>query len=234
MIERPPHTEAELVELLRSIDVRAPGELHDRIQTLVDESSSRRPRRTPRVRASSSQPRPGWRRFGGMVVLAAAVVLLVIGLTGGAYKTLDLHQASATTLRPARMAAPAESPLGRAQLAAAVEGVAFPYWEDRFGWRATGARTDRVGGRAVTTVFYANDRAQRIGYAIFAGTPAPHISGASRVVSRAGIRYRLSSKGDLEIVTWLRNGHLCVAAGRGVNGSTLLRLTSWDGRAAVA
>ena len=111
MIERPPHTEAELVELLRSIDVRAPGELHDRIQTLVDESSSRRPRRTPRVRASSSQPRPGWRRLGG-------------GGSGrggsparhrpdrGHLRALDLQRASATTLRPARMAAPARARSG--------------------------------------------------------------------------------------------------------------------------
>ena len=54
----------------------------------------------------------------------------------------------------------------------AVGGVTFPSWERAFGWRATGARTDTVGGREVTTVFYANSRGQRIGYAIAAG-PRP-------------------------------------------------------------
>jgi hypothetical protein len=49
------------------------------------------------------------------------------------------------------MAAPVET-----QLATAVDGVTFPYWEDRFAWRSTGARTDRLDGRTVTTVFYAN------------------------------------------------------------------------------
>jgi len=28
-------------------------------------------------------------------------------------------------------------------------------------------------------------------------------------------------------VTWTRSGHLCVIAGRGVSGHTLLRLASW-------
>jgi hypothetical protein len=234
MSERRPQTEAELVEFLRSVDVRAPQELHDRIQVLVDERSPRGLRRPPRVRASSRAPSLGWRLGVGIAALAAAAVALVIGLTGGGSGALNVRQASASTLRPATMAPPAQSPSGRAQLAAAVEGVTFPYWEDRFGWRSTGARVDRVGGRAVTTVFYANDRGQRIGYAIFAGSPAPHISGVGGVVWRHGTPYRLSSNGHLEIVTWLRNGHLCVVAGRSLKGATLLRLASWEGRSTVA
>jgi len=29
------------------------------------------------------------------------------------------------------------------------------------------------------------------------------------------------------VVTWLRDGHLCVVSGHGVSGATLLRLASW-------
>ena len=66
----------------------------------------------------------------------------------------------------------------------------FPYWEERFGWRSTGARNDRIGGRAVTTVFYADGRGHRIGYAIVAGPRAPSISGGV-VRWRNGTAYRL-------------------------------------------
>lgn len=234
MSERRPQTEAELVEFLRSVDLRAPEQLHQRIQTLVDERSPRGRRLRRGAWTSRLTLSLDWRLGGGVAVLAAAVIALVIGLSGGGSGALNVREASASTLRPATMAAPAQSTSGRAQLAVAVEGVAFPYWEDRFGLRSTGARTDRVSGRAVTTVFYANDRGQRIGYAIFAGTPAPRLIGSGRVVSRGGTPYRLSSSGNLRVVTWVRDGHLCVVAGRGVNGATLLRLASWNDHSEAA
>ena len=37
-----------------------------------------------------------------------------------------------------------------------------------------------------------------------------------------------------EIVSWLRKGHLCVVAGRGVSSATLLKLASWTDHGAVA
>ena len=37
MSERPPRTESELIELVRSIDVRAPEALHRRVEELVAE-----------------------------------------------------------------------------------------------------------------------------------------------------------------------------------------------------
>jgi hypothetical protein len=108
----------------------------------------------------------------------------------------------------------------------AVNGVAFPYWEDRFGWRAVGTRTDRIGGRTVTTVFYGNHRGQTIGYAIASGANPPRIS-EGMAVRRGGVRYWVTSVNDVPVVTWLRDGHLCVVSGRGVSGATLLRLASW-------
>jgi hypothetical protein len=113
----------------------------------------------------------------------------------------------------------------------AVNGVAFPYWEDRFGWRAVGAHTARVAGREVTTVFYANHRyanhrGQTIGYAIASGVKAPRISEGT-VVRRGGVHYWLLNVNGAPTVTWLRQGHLCVVSGRGVDSATLLRLASW-------
>jgi hypothetical protein len=101
--------------------------------------------------------------------------MVAVGLTGGGSAALDVSRASAPALRGATLSAPPASPRRRAQLAAAVDGVAFPYWEDRLGSPATGARAVRIDGRAVTTVFYANGARQQIGYEIFAGKPAPGV-----------------------------------------------------------
>src|SRR5437879_401991 len=78
------------------------------------------------------------------------------------------------------------------RLAAAGDGVSFPYWQARLGWRSTGARTDRIGGRLVRTVFYASSGGRRVGYAIVSGLPAPHVSGGASTL-REGVRYRLQS-----------------------------------------
>jgi hypothetical protein len=215
MTELPPRTESELLELVRSSDVRAPDSLHQQVEALI---ASRRRRGLP--------PPP---RLLGAIAGATAVVAvaLAVALSGGGSPTISMGQAAAPTLRAATLPAPPESSAHHAQLAAAVDGVKFPYWEDRFGWRSTGARTDRVDGRAVTTVFYADSSGRRIGYAILAGTPAPRIGGGT-IASRDGVPYRLLTEHGAAAVTWVRDGHLCVISGRGVSNATLLRLASWS------
>jgi hypothetical protein len=218
-----PDTESELVDYLRSIDVRAPERLHRRIEELVSERSS--PRRRPvAIR---------WRLAGGLA-LAAVVAVLVASLAGGGSHPLTVNQASVLALRPATAPAPAESPSKGMQLDAAVDGVSFPYWTERFGWRASGSRTDHAGGRTIRTVFYSNARGQRIGYAIVSGTPAPRAGGGS-VLWRGGTPFRLTTANGTGVVTWLRDGRLCVVAGRGVHGTTLLALASWhDQRSSIS
>jgi hypothetical protein len=137
---------------------------------------------------------------------------------------MSLREASAPTLRAATASAPRESAGNHEQLAAAVDDVSFPYWEERFGWRSTGTRSDRIAGHAMTTVFYADAHGRRIGYAIVAGTP-PRIGGGV-VTWRGKVPYRLSVENGRSVVTWLRDGHLCVVSGRGVSGATLLRLAT--------
>ena len=230
-----PHIEDEqrrIAELLRSFDAPVPESLHRRIKSLV---ASHQSQFAPR------SPRRGLGRFSalglasaGVVAAAVVVVVIVVGLGGsGSAPTVSFGQAAASTLRAATLPAPPESQLHHAQLAVAVDGVPFPYWSERFGWRSTGSRTDRVDGRSITTVFYGDSSGRRIGYAILAGTTAPRVGGGV-IAWRGGVSYRLLNENGAAAVTWLRDGHLCVVSGRGVSSATLLGLASWSDRDATA
>ena len=231
MTELPPRTESELVELVRSSDVRAPDSLHRRVEALVATRRGRArqdrfARRSPHGRRALSSPLA---LAGASAIVAAVVAIaLAVGLSGGGgAPAMSMRQAVAPTLRAATLPAPPQSGAHHTQLAAAVDGVPFPYWEDRFGWRSTGMRSDQVEGHAVTTVFYSDSSGRRIGYAILAGTPAPRIGGGT-IAWRGGVPYRLLSEHGAAAVTWVRDGHLCVLSGRGVSSATLLRLASWS------
>lgn len=230
-----PHTDDEqrrLAELVRSFDAPAPQSLHRRIESLVASHQSQ---------SALRAHRRGVRRFSvlglasaGVALVVVAAVAIAVGLGGGdSAPTISFSQAAALTLRAATLPAPPESSTHRAQLAVAVNGVPFPYWEDRFGWRSSGSRTDRVDGHSITTVFYTDSNGRRIGYAILAGTPVLHIASGA-IAWRGGVSYRLLTENGVAVVTWLRDGHLCVVSGRGVSSATLLRLASWSDRDATA
>ncbi len=213
-----------VADLLRSFDAPAPESLHRQVESLV---ASHQRRFVPRSRRSALR-RLFPASLAGAVALAITVVALVVGLGGGgSASTFSFSQAAAPTLRAATLPAPPESRAHNAKLADAVEGVSFPYWSESFGWHSTGARTDRVDGRSITTVFYADSAGQRIGYAILAGTSVPPVRGG-RVLRRGGVSYRLLTQNGAAVVTWLRAGHLCVLSGRGVSSATLLGLASWS------
>ena len=221
--------ESELVEFVRSIDVRAPESLHSQVQALVADASRRKGRR-----GTGHRRAPAGYAIAGALAAAVAAIAIAIGLSGGGNGASGpfIGQASALTLGRSTAAAPRKTP-GTAHLAAAVDGVAFPYWEDRFGWRSTGTRRDHVNGRAVTTVFYADHRGRQIGYAIVAGTPAP-TQDRGAIAWRNGTRFRVLQLDGATVVSWLRDGHLCVVAGRGVSAAMLLALASWHDRGSVA
>ena len=231
MSELRPHNEAELIEFVRSSDIRAPDELHRRVESLI---SAHSPNDARRASSGRSRSRFALGFAGTMVVAAAVAIALAVGLSsGGGTPKLTLREASALTLRPATLPAPAESTRNDGQLTAAVDNVAFPYWEDRFGWRATGERTDQIDGRAVRTVIYEDAHGRRIGYAIVADTPAPALSGG-RVATRGTVPYRMFSEDGAQSISWLRDGHLCVVSGRGVSTATLLKLASWSDHGSVS
>lgn len=235
MAEQPKITENDIAA--RAAMVRAPESLHRRVQEMVAEAQAHPARRR------RSWAMPGWamptRRLAvaataTALAAAALVVVLALALSGGGGPSVaPTPQATATlALGPATGRAPGKSVSNRGELAASVGGVAFPYWEERFGWRDSGTRSDTLAGRAVTTVFYSNPSGRRVGYAIVAG-PAPAIASGT-AVKRWGVIYRLSTHGGANMIAWRRDGHLCVIAGRGVNPHTLLALASWGSERAHA
>lgn len=225
MSQRPVNNESELIELIRSIDEPAPERLHRRTEALIARHArSGGDTRAMRLRLGA---------VGALSSVAVLVAVLVLSAGPGGSASFTLQSATALTLRAATAAAPHESAIRRAQLTAAVDNIPFPYWGERFGWRATGTRTDHVDGHAITTIFYAGGRGRRIGYAIVAGGSPPRMSGGV-VLRRDGTPYRLLTQKGAPVVTWLRHGHLCIVSGRGVSGATLLRLASWDDRGTVS
>jgi len=232
MTETPTEIEDEqrrIAELVRSFDASAPESLHRQVESLVATHQERHVARRVSRRVFS----PVGLACAGAMLVAVVAVAIAVGLSGGSSApTVSFSQAAAPTLRAATLPAPPESAAHRAQLAAEVNGGPFPYWEDRFGWRTTGSRTDRVDGRSITTVFYADSSGRRIGYAILAGTPVPRVGGGV-IAWRGGISYRLLTENGASVVTWLRDGHLCVVSGHGVSSPTLLRLASWSDRDAT-
>lgn len=226
MSEESRPTETDIAALAAT--VRAPESLHERAREMIDAAVERERRaKLPRILGI-----PRLRLAGVTAGLAAIAAAIVLTVGGGGSGTPVLQQAMALTLSPARMAAPSESSVHRSQLNVTVEGVAFPYWEERFGWRSSGARIDRLAGRSVTTVFYSDAKGRRIGYAIVSGQAWPSSGGT--VIWRDGVRYRLLTHDGAAVVAWPRDGRLCLIAGRGTNPTTLLRLASSSGRLSSA
>jgi hypothetical protein len=213
----------QAVTILGSLDdVKAPAALHRSVQSMIADAPRRRRARRP-LRLQLA---------GAGALAAIAVVALVIALSTGSPSPPTLPQAATVASRPAILPAPTQSTTRRGVLARTVDGIAYPYWQDSLGWRATGARVDRLGGRTVTTVFYAPQRAshtgaKRIGYAIVAGGALPIPSGGSQI-SEKGIDFHVLASQGATVVTWRRNGHTCILVGRDVSGATLVHLASWQ------
>jgi hypothetical protein len=226
MSERRLDSETDVVDFIRSVEVPAPPSLHDRVDALVAERSAAR----ARWRRPTWKPAFAGALAAGLALIAALAVILAT--SGGSPQAPSLQAAAALTQRPSTMPAPAQSASHGARLDAAVDGVAFPYWDDRYGWRATGARTDRLDGRSAMTVFYISPRGRRVGYAIVAGAPPRWLAG--RPVKIDGVAYHLFTLAGRSGVAWLRGGHLCVITGHSVRDATLLKLASGEAHVAAS
>jgi hypothetical protein len=230
MNETPPPIDAEtetqqrVAALVRAIDVSAPPSLHRSIRAMTD--AAPRPRR-----ARSGRPLSLAGALAGAAVLA---IVLVLALGGGGSSAPSVLQASTLALRPATLDAPEESSSVPGRLAISAAGIAYPYWGQHFGWQAVGARTDRLGGRTVTTVFYVSGpgtvgrtpAARRIGYSIVGGS-ALAIPAVGRTAVWHGVRFQVLRSGHATVVTWRRAGHTCILVGSGVSSRTLLTLANW-------
>jgi anti-sigma factor RsiW len=177
-----------------------------------------------RVDALGSAPRrrPRWRPLAALAGVAAAALVALVLATGGGAPTVTavLDVASRT---PAAAISPAGGPL----LPVEVEGVPFPDYAEKFGWRAVGQRTDEVDGRSVTTVTYARG-GERVRYSIVAGEALDEPDGED--LEAEGTRLRRI--GDANAVTWERQGHTCVMVGSTPIG-TLAELAGWKAKGEV-
>jgi hypothetical protein len=209
------------VSLVHNQDVTAPAALRAR----VDELTRAKARGKARARAR----RPLRPRFvvAGLAAAVAVVAVVAAALPGGAGGPTVVQAADLARLAPT-LPAPAKSTAHGDLLAASEAGVPYPYWEDAFAWRATGARSDTLAGRHATTVYYARG-AQRIAYSIVSGQPLGG-SGGWRTAVRSGVLLRIRQGGGVTVVTWERGEHSCVLSGRGVSAASLEALASWHGQ----
>lgn len=164
-------------------------------------------------------------------VLAAVVLVLGSVVPGGGQGVLTIAEAATIAARPATTVV-AEPPHDAATLPRLTAAeLPFPYWEDRFGWVATGVRRDDVGGRRLTTVYYRRD-GREIAYTIVPGSSLPAVAGAL-TTTRGGVTVRSVGEPERSVVTWERRGHTCVLSGTGVPIAALVSLAAWRGHGAI-
>jgi hypothetical protein len=194
---------------------RAPATLRMRRRLLVRAARPRRSRFTV-----ARRPALGL----GLAGVLAALVLVLTAL-GGSQAGLTVADAATLAVRPATgmVAEPPDDGTTLPHVRAA--GLPFPYWEDRFGWVATGVRRDDVDGRLLTTVFYRR-RGSRVAYTIVPG--ASLLAGHDvRTIRRGGLRIGTFTTGHRLLVMWLRRGHTCVLSGVDVPLDALVKLAAW-------
>jgi hypothetical protein len=207
--------EQRIGELLRAVEAPAPSGLKQRI---AERNAARRP---------WWQGAPAF-SLALAGAAAAACVALVLALSSGSSAV-----APPTVLRTSEVAL--ARPTGPALRGVVASGtnIVFPDWSAR-GWPRAGMRSDRVGGRTVTTVFYRGyPHRGRFGYSIVSGTPLRSgANGTTRVVH--GERYTLISTRGAWIVTWVQDGHTCIIASRSASPRALLALAIAQERGQVA
>jgi hypothetical protein len=218
--------------------VAASGELQSRLRDqrrAVDAVRAHTGERAPlalrlKRHALATQVRHRRRVFGLWLAGALGALVWALAAVGG-QPALTVADAATLAARPATATVP-EPPDDHATLPHLhAAGLPFPYWEDRFGWRATGVRDDKVGGRPLTTVFYRRG-GRRIAYTIVPGSRLPTAPGAE-TIRRGGIVVHAVTVNRRVIVTWLRRGHTCVLSGIDVPLETLTALAVWRSHGAV-
>ena len=182
-------------------------------------------------RDSRPATRIGWwrgRRLAlrlSAAVAFAAVVAVALVLTLSSGPGASVAGAARLALEPAAGAAPGALGTSHTELAANVQGLAFPDYARAFGWQASGVRHGRVGDRSATVVTYSK-AGRHIAYAIVAGAALPQPSGAG-ATTIGGVRFQTVSFEGRPAVTWRRLGHTCVLIG-GAPRAELLSLASWQ------
>jgi hypothetical protein len=215
-VERRVAASAELTELLarqrRALDAvrSASGPAPARLRARLERRPA--PRRRP-VRGLAA----------GLAAAAAAAAVALLLVPGGGPEAPTVAEAAALALRE-----PTTGPPGRYDDAPLLDheigGIRFPRWEERFGWSASGARSDRLQGHDAVTVYYV-DRGRRIAYTIVDGRALPRPPAQSS--HQGGITFHFLRSGAREVVTWRRKGRTCILSGAAVPRRELVALAAW-------
>ena len=165
--------------------------------------------------------------LAGIGLAALAAVVLVLAGIGGGSSAPSVDDAVALALAPAAAPAPAVDPANMQLVRAQLGGITFPNYTYAWPkWKTAGARRDRLSGRDTTTVIYRGPRGD-VGYTIVDGKPLDAPSGARRVRAN-GVDLLVLRRDGATVVTWQRDGHTCVLAGRGAGVERqLVRFASW-------
>ncbi len=204
-------------------ETSAPLALRARIERL--EAESGRSRRLGRVRRRAPARRLSWLIPAAAATAAAALLVALILPLGG----LTVEDTLAAATRPIDSPAMPD-PQNDKLLREHVDGVRFPNFAGKFGWRAVGERVDDLEGRDMRTVFYERG-GKRIAYTIVAGEQLEWPDVEPTV--RDGVKLRPFDDEGREVVTWLRGGQTCVLSGDGVSSATLMELAAWKGMGSV-
>jgi hypothetical protein len=202
----------------------APLALRSRVEAMGEGRGRRHGARGPSTRTRLGGIR--WPAAGAVAAGVAAVLAAVMLIGGGP----GIDDVAAAAVRPPT-AAIAAVPPGAKLLREHYDGVAFPDYAGKFGWRARGTRTDDIGGRSTRTVFYEKG-GRRIAYTVVGGD-ALAWPDRSQKAAREGIPLRALRAGGRDVVTWRRRGHTCVLSAKGVPREVLLDLAGWKGKGAV-
>jgi len=149
---------------LSAVEAPAPAALQQRIGAL--NAASRARRRRPRA--------PALGFAGAFATAAVALVIVLVAVPAAPRRRRSPPRGSRSSARP-----PGPSGLVGRRHDDRVPGLVRP----RLG--SAGMRSDKLGGRAVTTEFYSSYEAGTIGYAIVSGSPLRWGAGG-RVVARDG------------------------------------------------
>jgi anti-sigma factor RsiW len=197
----------------------APLALRTRVEALSAAPGRRHGERRPSARTRLGGIRwPG----AGLVAGALAAVLAAVFLAGGGPAVEDV--AAAAVRPPTAAIAPVagDSKLLRERQ----DDVVFPNFAGKFGWEATGTRTDEIDGRETRTVFYEKD-GREIAYTVVGGDALDEPDADESVVE--GTVIRELEAGGRNVVTWRRNGQTCVLSSADVPVGELAELAGWKG-----
>jgi hypothetical protein len=220
----PPSPEDRLTDDAESAAI---GRHIQQLALKVEAPASLRTRLADGQRTAGRRHRFALPALGGLGLAAlAAVVLVLVGMGGGS-SAPSVDDAVALALAAPTAPAPAIDTTNMHLVRAQIGGITFPNYTYAWPkWKTTGARRDRISGRDATTVTYRGPRGD-VGYTIVDGKPLDPPSGARRVRA-GGVDLSVVRRDGATIVTWQRDGHTCVLAGRGAGVERqLVRFASW-------